>query len=133
MPIDWNQVTANAQRTERERRDREAVEGITVKHKLSPDEAAWLATRRQEQADAAEKAKHQAGLKAAHTHFKARAEQAQKDNDAERAGVWNWAAGEISRGLWPVHRLVASDPGITAHQQTRTTLLFAGKTAQLKG
>jgi len=133
VAIDWNQVTLNAQSRERERRDREAVEGITVKHKLSEDEGKWLAERRRQEAERQEQERHQAGLKAAQTHFKARAEQARKDNDAERAGVWNWAAGEISRGNWPVHRLVASDPGITAHQQTRTTLLFAGKTAQLKG
>jgi len=133
MAIDWNQVTLNAQSRERERRDREAVEGITVKHKLSEDEAKWLAERRRQEAEAAEKAKHQAGLKTAEAYFRGKAEQARKGSDEERANVMDWAAGEISRGNWPVHRLVASDPGITAHQQTRTTLLFAGKTAQLKG
>jgi len=133
MPIDWNQVTANNQSREQERRDREAHEGIALKHKLSPDEAAWLATRRKEEAEAAENTKHEAGLKAAQAYFKGKAEQARKGNDPERAGVMDWAAGEVSKGNWPVHRLVASDPGITAHQQTRTTLLFAGKTAQLKG
>jgi len=133
MPIDWNQVTANAQRTERERRDREAVEGIKVGHKLSEEEAAWLAERRSQEAEAAEKAKHQAGLKATEAYFKAKAEQARKGNDPERASVMDWAAGQISRGTWPVHRLVASDPGIVQHQATRTRLLYAGQTSQLKG
>jgi len=132
MAIDWNQVTLNAQSRERERRDREAVAGITVKHKLSPEESAWLATRRKEEAEAAEKAKHQAGLKTAEAYFTAKAEQARKGNDSERAGVMDWAAGEISKGNWPVHRLIASDPGIVQHQQVRTTLLYEGRTAQLR-
>ncbi len=131
--IDYEQVRANARRTEQERRDREAVEGIKLGHKLSEEEASWLATRRKEEAEAAARQRHQDGLKAAGAYFKSRAEQARKAADEGRAGVMDWAAGEIAKGNWPVHRLIASDPGITRHQETRTALLYEGRTAQLKG
>src|SRR5271157_2920332 len=133
MAIDWNQVTANAQRTERERRDREAVEGITVKHKLSPDEAAWLATRRKEEAEAAQKAKHQADVKGYASFATRKAEIARKAGDDGAAKVWTTAADNIDKGVWTVARVISSDPAITAYQGLRTTLLYAGKTAQLKG
>jgi len=132
MPIDWNQVTANAQRTERERRDREAVEGITVKHKLSPDEAAWLATRRKEEAEAAEKAKHQADVKGYASFATRKAETARKAGDDGAAKVWTTAADNIGKGVWTVARVISSDPEVVRFQGLRTALCYEGKTAQLR-
>jgi hypothetical protein len=118
--IDWNQVRLNRLRDD---------QPVT----LSGDEAEWLRQRREDEAARREQDAQQAGMKAAQTDFAAKAAQAEKDGDDDRAGVFAWAAGEIGKGNWPVHRLISSDPGSVRHQSTRTRLLYQGKTAQLKG
>jgi len=60
-------------------------------------------------------------------------EAARKTGNEHRAGVWEQAAHEIERGNWLVDKVVASDPACTAYQGLRTTLLYQGKTAKLKG
>ncbi len=119
MAIDWETVRRNRLR------DEEPI-------RLSDDEAAWLEERRRDEAARRERERHEAGVKAARADFESKAAQARKSGDEERAGVFAWAAGEIEKGNWPVHRLIASDPGITRHQATRTKLLYEGKTAQLR-
>ncbi len=122
MPIDWEQVRIN-------NRALQAQAPVT----LSADEAAWLEQRRKDETARKEQEAHQAGMKAARSDFESKADAARKAGDEDRAGVFAWAAGEIGKGNWPVHKLISSDPAVTRHQATRTRLLYQGKTAQLKG
>ena len=57
-----------------------------------------------------------------------KAEAARKACDQDRAEVWSQASSNARKGLWTVHRIIASDPEIVAFQGMRTALLYKGAT-----
>jgi hypothetical protein len=120
--FDWGQVAANNRSREPQgsgdwdEKERLAVEAMRAEH----------AQRREQE-------QHERDVQAYAKFANGKAEQARKAADEQRAKVWDQAAANIGKGLWTVDKVIASDPAVTAYQGLRTTLLYQGKTAQLKG
>ena len=78
MAMDWNQVRENNRTSEAEHRDREAIEGARLNHKLSESEAAFLVGRRKFEAAEREQQEHTKDQLAFANHCINRAVEAKK-------------------------------------------------------
>ncbi len=132
MPFDWNQVVLNNQIRERERQDREAVEGIQRGNPaLAADEARWLAGRRKEEAARQEQERHTNLCREYAGFASKRADEARKRGDESRAQIWDQAGANIGRGLWTIAKVIRSDPGIARFAPIQTALNYQAKNVQL--
>jgi hypothetical protein len=127
MTVDWNQVRENNRKSEAERRDREAIEGARLNHKLSESEAAFLVGRRKFEAAEREQQEHTRDQLAFANHALNRAVEAKKQGRDDDSKTWLDAFGAINAGNWPVSRLVQSDPHVMKFASLRTRLNYAGK------
>ncbi len=110
MGVDWTTVAANNQKTAEERKDREAIEGLQLKHKLSPHEAAFVAGRRRMEAEQAQEQKHRSELEAFLNH--ANSEIDKPGNDPRNVEEWKRCMVEVCLGRWPESEMLQSDPKV---------------------
>jgi hypothetical protein len=131
MAVDWGAVVANNQKTESERKDREAVEGIQLQHKLSPHEAAFVHGRRRMVEDQAQERQHRSEQESFIKH--ANAEIDKLGADPRNVEEWKRCLVEVCLGRWPESEMLRADPkvGLT-FQNLRARLSAANIKARPK-
>jgi len=110
MAIDWTAVAGNNQKTQAEREDRAALEGIQLAHKLSPNEAAWVAGRRKMEAEQAQERQHRGEQEAFLKH--ANAEMDKPGIDPRNFAEWSRCLAEVCLGRWPDSEMLRSSPEV---------------------
>ena len=119
MAVDWETIRANRAY----QRDLDAFDARANKQ-VAADKEAYLKSREREA--------HQAELASFISFANARAAEASKRRDADDERIWLIAASNAKAGKWLVHRLIGTDPRITAHQGLRARLCCEGATAQIE-
>jgi hypothetical protein len=132
MPIDYEQVRANNIAREAERQNREAVEGIQRGNPaLAGDEAAWLHQRRQEEAGRREEETHRSERRDFAGYACDRALEARRNGRDYEAKVWDEAVIHINKDMWPISKVIRSDPGVTRFASLQTRLNYRGSNVQI--
>lgn len=131
MPIDYEQIRADRVAAERDRQDRDAIEGAKLNHRLSESEAAFLVGRRQFEAAEAEKKLHEQERHSFANHCLNRAVEATKAGNAADQKTWSDGYLAIVVGKWPIHKTIRSDPHVMKYAELRTRLNYRGENTQL--
>ncbi len=132
MPIDYETVRADNLAREAERKDREAVEGIQRGNPaLAGDEASWLHQRRQEEAKRRDEETHRSERRDFADHALDRALEARRNGRDYEAKVWDEAIIHINNDMWPVSKVIRSDPGVTRFASLQTRLNYRGSNVQI--
>jgi len=125
-------MRANNLAREAERKDREAVDGIQRGNPaLAGDEAAWLHQRRQEEAKRQEQEAHVRERRDFAGYACDRALEARRNGRDYEAKVWDEAIIHINNDMWPISKVIRSDPGMMKFSALRTRLNYRGANVQI--